>query len=153
MPVEVQSRRKKPTVAAFKVKQWVQCICEGMGYTRAGLSVLLTDDAQIQTLNAQWRGKDKPTDVLSFSQVEGYAVPGDGLFLGDVVISLDTAARQAEAYGASLEQEVARLLVHGVLHVLGYDHVHGGRQAAKMAREEKRLRRLLLKCGGFGTPS
>ena len=87
------------------------------------LSVLLTDDPGIHTLNREYRGKDRPTDVLSFSQREGHAMPGEVAVLGDVVISLDTAARQARELGHDLHHEVRRLLVHGICHLLGYDHV------------------------------
>lgn len=112
--------------------------------------MVFTDDAGIQELNRTWRGKDKATDVLSFSQVEGEATGGlpervavSLGMLGDVVISADTAGRQAVAIGHSFEDEVRRLLVHGVLHLLGHDHVHGGWQAKRMKQEEQRLLRLL----------
>lgn len=87
----------------------------------AELSVLLTDDATIHPLNARWRGKDRPTDVLSFAQREGEAI-GQREVLGDVVISLQTAARQAAERGHDTEHEVRVLLVHGICHLLGYDH-------------------------------
>ena len=78
------------------------------------VSILLCDDAFIQSLNAEYRGKDRPTDVLSFAQ-------DDPHLLGDIVISLPTAARQASASGWTLENEVALLGVHGLLHLLGHD--------------------------------
>jgi len=87
----------------------------------AELSVLLTDDATIHPLNARWRGKDRPTDVLSFAQREGETI-GQREVLGDVVISLQTAARQAAERGHDTEHEVRVLLVHGICHLLGYDH-------------------------------
>ncbi len=94
----------------------------------------------MQLLNRTWRNKDKTTDVLSFSQLEGMAFESFGpRLLGDVVISMPTALRQSQSRGHSLEVEMARLLVHGVLHLLGHDHVHGGRQAKKMRTEERRL--------------
>jgi len=94
----------------------------------------------MRALNNSWRGKDKTTDVLSFSQMEGVRPQGDGPdLLGDVVISMPTALRQAVARGHTLEEEMARLLVHGILHLLGHDHVHGGWQAKKMRAEERRL--------------
>ena len=104
---------------------------------------MVTNDEEIHQLNRTWRGKDKPTDVLSFSQIEGVPAPHSSPILGDVVISAETAKRQAETAGCSLEEEITRLLVHGILHLLGHDHVHGGRQAAKMKREEKRLMELI----------
>lgn len=78
------------------------------------ISIVLCDDAFIQTLNAEYRGQHKPTDVLSFAQ-------GDPDLLGDIVISLPMAARQAQAAGWTLENEVALLGVHGLLHLLGHD--------------------------------
>ena len=78
----------------------------------AEISILLTDDAQMRTLNREYRKVDKPTDVLSFAQ-------GDETLLGDIVISLETAARQAEAAGWPLERELVLLAVHGTLHLIG----------------------------------
>jgi len=117
-----------------------------LGFRRVELSIVLTGDDEVHALNRSWRAKDKPTDVLSFSQMEGEGAltAAHGVkVLGDVVISLDTAAAQAEAAGLTLEEEVGRLLVHGVLHLLGHDHVHGGPQARRMRAEERRLTALL----------
>ncbi len=91
----------------------------------AELSIVLTDDATVRALNRDYRGTDAPTDVLSFAQGEGEAfaaAPGVSQHVGDVIISLDTARRQAKRYKLTLHDEVAHLLVHGVLHLLGYDH-------------------------------
>jgi probable rRNA maturation factor len=90
----------------------------------AELSVLLTDDAEIRRLNASFRQKDRPTDVLSFHFEPGTGAPAGMAewLLGDVVISLDTAARQAASRKRPLEAEVRWLLAHGVLHLCGYDH-------------------------------
>jgi len=100
-----------------------------LGVAEAELSVLLTNDAFIQRLNLEHRGKDRPTDVLSFAIDEREAVRahreengGAGLVLGDVIISLDTALRQARGRRRSLFFEVRFLLAHGILHLLGYDH-------------------------------
>jgi probable rRNA maturation factor len=90
----------------------------------AEVSVVLVDDQSIQDLNREYRGKDVPTDVLSFAQQEGeemvdaYEAP----VLGDIVISLERAVKQAENFGHSLERELSFLLVHGLLHLAGYDH-------------------------------
>ncbi len=108
-----------------------------MGCERAGVSLYLTDDAEMQELNRNWLGRDEPTDVMAWSQVEGDPFPTD--FLGDVVISVDTAIRQASQRGHSIDHELTLLICHGVLHLLGYDHVHGGRQARKMFDIQKRL--------------
>lgn len=112
------------------------------------ISIMLTDDEGIHEINAQQRGIDRPTDVLSFPMNE--LVPGqfDGeeceydfetemIMLGDMVISLERCAAQAEEYGHSFEREVSYLCVHSVLHLLGYDHVDEAEMKAQMrARED-----------------
>jgi rRNA maturation RNase YbeY len=109
---------------------------------RAELSLLLVPDRRMHVLNRRWRGRDRSTDVLAFAQREGPGGAPDGL-LGDVVISLDTARRQAAQRGASLGKEGDRLLVHGLLHLLGYDHERSAAEARRMARRERTLARWL----------
>lgn len=86
------------------------------------ISISLVGDGEMRELNREYRGKDKPTDVLSFANLEGPPVPGGEEHLGDLVISVETARRQAVEYGVTFTQEMARLTVHGILHLLGYDH-------------------------------
>jgi probable rRNA maturation factor len=94
------------------------------------ISIRLTSDAEVQTLNRQYRGKDKPTNVLSFPMVQpdlidGLANSDDGeILLGDIVLARETCAREAEERGISLESHAMHLIVHGTLHLLGYDHMH-----------------------------
>lgn len=87
----------------------------------AEISVLLTDDAEQRDLNAQWRGKDAATNVLSFPQIEPFG-PVVGL-LGDITLARETLVREAEEQGKSLEDHFTHLVVHGFLHILGYDHL------------------------------
>jgi probable rRNA maturation factor len=101
---------------------------------RAELSLLLCDDSEIHRLNRSHRRKDKPTDVLAFAQREGPALHGAGDLLGDVVISLDTARRQAREHGHSLWAEVTLLLAHGLLHLVGYDHRTDAEEARMNAK-------------------
>ena len=91
-----------------------------MGYSQHELSVLLTTDEEIASLNEQYRNKPNPTDVLSFSQLEGEVTESN--LLGDVVISVETALKQAAELQVTLDEELVRLLIHGTLHLLGYDH-------------------------------
>ena len=108
------------------------------------LSIVLTDDVTVRRLNKEYRRVDAPTDVLSFAQGEGepFARLLDAPpHVGDVVISLETAARQASENGVSLTDEVRHLLVHGVLHLLGYDHENTDEEATMRAREETILGR------------
>jgi probable rRNA maturation factor len=91
----------------------------------AELSITIVDDEQISRLNRDYRGLEGPTDVLSFSLLEGEGpdrLPESMLLLGDVIVSAERAVSQAESYGHSLEREIAFLVVHGILHILGHDH-------------------------------
>ena len=92
------------------LKRAAEVVCAAVGFPNAELSVVLTDNATIQALNLAWRRKDKPTDVLSFPQGE----PERTNVLGDVVISVETAARQAPRFGNDFRGELDRLLVHGL---------------------------------------
>lgn len=103
------------------------------------ISVLLLDDEEIRKLNRDYRGIDRPTDVLSFALNEGDQPDPQPDMWGDIVISVERAARQAESAGLSFEDEVARLLVHGALHLFGYDHEGSKKKAAQMKKKEKEI--------------
>jgi probable rRNA maturation factor len=109
-------------------------ILSDSGRSEAELSILITDDEEISSLNRSYRGIDRPTDVLSFSQIEGEGPFTWPELLGDVVISSETAERQALELGHTVLDEMKRLLVHGVLHLLGFDH-EGDEEAARIMRE------------------
>jgi probable rRNA maturation factor len=114
-----------------------------LGISSAELSLLLLDDRQIRKLNRAWRKKDRPTDVLAFAQREGkFCDPKDPV-LGDIVISVETAKRQAREQGHPLPTELDLLLVHGLLHLLGYEHEQGGTRASRMRSKEKELMKKL----------
>lgn len=118
-------------------------LLNALGCEERELSILVTDDREIQQLNNDYRGKDKPTDVLSFSLDEGeFSLYSQG-HLGDIVISQETAVRQALEYEVSLMEEMQRLLIHGLLHLLGYDHENVPEEEVKrMEAKEEELRRL-----------
>jgi len=100
------------------------------------VSILLTDDEEVRELNRSFRGKDYPTDVLSFSIDEEV---GGKRILGDVVISVDTAKRQAGERGETLTQTINRLLIHGILHLLGYDHEKSPEDAVVFKKMEEMI--------------
>jgi probable rRNA maturation factor len=102
------------------------------------VSILLTDDDQIQTLNRQYRNINRPTDVLAFSQREGELGDAEGGLLGDIVVSVPTARRQASASARDVASEVTWLLAHGLLHLLGWDHDTPSRDR-RMRLETERL--------------
>lgn len=115
---------------------------EGMEGTYE-VSISLVDDETIHQYNLQFRNKDKSTDVLSFPLGESgvYDVnPDTGRFLlGDIVISMETAIRQAESFGHTVDRELAFLTVHSMLHLLGYDHENGGLEEARMREKEETI--------------
>jgi probable rRNA maturation factor len=95
------------------------------------LSIVLGDDALLRRLNRQWRGKDKPTNVLAFPAEDGTSRSGAPLLLGDVVLAFGTVAGEAAAQGKTLAAHLSHLVVHGVLHLLGFDHEEAG-EATRM---------------------
>ena len=101
--------------SASQVRAWIRRLLLETRAKRAFLSVLLCGDSRMRSLNREWRGTDLPTDVLSFPS-------GERDFLGDIVIDVPYAARQARRRGHTLAREVQILLAHGLLHLLGYDH-------------------------------
>jgi probable rRNA maturation factor len=114
-----------------------------LGRAEAELSILICNDEVIHRLNRDYRGVDRPTDVLAFPMAEGEGAEISPDLLGDVVISLPTAAKQARAAGKTISSEVTMLLAHGLLHLLGYDH----RDAAEEREMLEKTRALCLAAG------
>ncbi|MHA7837240.1 MAG: rRNA maturation RNase YbeY [bacterium] len=133
-------RGSRVDVGALRAR--ARAILRSVGQGRSELSVALVDDSEIAALNARWRGKPRATDVLSFSLLEGDFATHRGALLGDVVISVETAARQASERHRSLDEVVTRLLIHGVLHLIGHDHEEDA-EARRMRAEERRIWRSL----------
>jgi len=146
-PVEIafQNPNRYPEAGARQLRPWLLRLVEELATAHdspggRSLGVRFASDRELQRVNRDFRGKDKPTDVLSFpgddSDPEGSAP--DGRHLGDVLISVPTARRQAAAAGHPVERELQVLLLHGLLHCLGYDHESDD---GEMERLERRLRR------------
>jgi probable rRNA maturation factor len=111
------------------------------------LSVRLAGDEEVQALNAHWRGKDKPTNVLSFPMAEPYELEqsdeeGPAIMLGDIILAHGVVEREAAEKGVSINQHATHLVVHGTLHLLGYDHVADADAAEMESREIRALARL-----------
>lgn len=126
--------------AAARLRRRAREFLSELGRDGVELSLSIVGDGEIRELNRAWRGKDAPTDVLSFPLVE----PPCGPMLGDVVISLDTAERVAREDGRGVAEELDRYLAHGILHLLGHDHAR-----ASEAREMALLEERLLAAGGL----
>lgn len=145
------SQRELPRTARWPVRFLRQvartAAAEGGCEGRAELGLTLTDDERVRALNRDYRGLDRPTDVLSFALEEGEELvlpPGIPRQLGDVVVSVDTIRRQADELKVSLESELAWVISHGVLHLLGYDHQTSAQEERMRARERAILDRLGL---------
>ena len=144
--IYLSNSTRKYRVNLGALKRRAATLLAAAGETDSSLSIALVGDAAIRRLNRDHRGKDRATDVLSFplhaprakrsAQRDGRDVPER--MLGDVAISLDRAAFQAAEYDAKLDAEVQRLLIHGILHLLGHDH-EAPAERARMQREERRL--------------
>ena len=134
LEVVLLDRQRKRRLAAGRLRRVLADAARALR-VRGEVALVLTGDRAVRTLNARYRGKDKPTDVLSFPG------PGGEVGLGDIVISVDTAARNARTFRRTLAQELDVLALHGFLHVLGYDHETDD---GTMDRLETRLRRRLL---------
>ncbi len=113
-----------------------------VGQSNSELSIAIVLDNEIAALNSEYRGKRSATDVLSFSLLEGEHSDQRGELLGDVVIGIETAARQARAAHRGIDAEVARLLIHGILHLIGWNHEESA-EAKLMRAEERRLWRAI----------
>jgi probable rRNA maturation factor len=119
----------------------------GADFGRRTLAVLLTDDAAIRRLNSQWRGLDKPTNVLSFPPAPSTDSPHETRSLGDIAIAYETTAREAESEDKLFADHLAHLAVHGFLHLLGYDH-----ETDAQAEQMEQLERVILARLGISDP-
>ena len=139
--VHLKRQVKAPTVDGRGIRRFAKSVLAGEGIADVGVTVVLTDDAGIRSLNARFRNRDAATDVLAFPlHEEGEPDPGPGeaeAYLGDVVISLERAWAQAPRFHNDPEGELARLITHGLLHLLGYDH-HAPVDGRRMKAAERR---------------
>ena len=117
------------------------------GPVQASLSVLFTDDAEMRALNARFRGKDKPTNVLSFPAPDSMVPPGTPRHFGDIALGYETVSREAKEEGKSFEHHLTHLVVHGFLHLAGHDH-----ETEVEAEEMEQLEREILQSLAIGDP-
>lgn len=149
MTVLVKRLKTKIPYNTAALKKDTVTILRVLGYEDFSISILLTDNATIKQYNKEYRGQDKPTDILSFSFFEGL-VPGEKIepccddekILGDLVISLEYVKNDAENWDETFEQRVQTLLVHGICHLLGYDHEKDEDYEIMHAQETRLLKEL-----------
>src|SRR3990167_2986326 len=139
MRISIQNKQKRYRINRKKVLQWARRILMLQKFDQAELGLLLVNDRQIRVYNRDYRKQDKPTDVLAFPMLEGIGGNLHPYFLGDVMISLETAQKEAAEFGRSLPDQILVLLIHGILHLLGYDHERGSQEARRMRRRERLL--------------
>ena len=153
MAIEVINRQRLCAIDREQIAQVAAATLAGIGRRGASLTIAFVRDRAIRRLNRAYRGKDRATDVLSFPANDDredafvHPLPDRTDHLGDIVIATDTARRQADEAGHALAREVSELVIHGTLHLCGYDHETDG---GEMNRLELKLRRRLL-AGGRGS--
>lgn len=140
MKVKIKDQQRKVKVKKAQFKRLLMRALEIEGIPKAELSVLLVDDDEIRELNKRYRGDDHPTDVLAFSQRDGRYLEVNPNLLGDIVVSVETALVQSKKFKQTLEKELSLYLIHGLLHLLGYDDTEPVTSARMFKREEEILK-------------
>jgi probable rRNA maturation factor len=138
--VEIVNRQRKTPIDSERWRAFTARALKVVPANGAGVTVAFVSDRAMRELNRRWRGKTGTTDVLSFPSGQDEFEKAEGLSLGDVVISAEQAARQADEHGLDFDGEVAQLILHGLLHLCGYDHERDG---GEMNALELKLRRRL----------
>jgi rRNA maturation RNase YbeY len=152
MPVLFQAHVRSVTVHRPRLLRLLQVVLAEVGEPTAELGLSFIGDRRMRHLNCRFRHKDRTTDVLAFAMREAYASPLTGGMLGDVVISIPTAVRQAREGQRSIDQEIVALLIHGILHLCGYDHERSKAEARRMQRRERMVLRRLGKIPSLVRP-
>ena len=145
MKIWIRNWQKLIPLDLKKIRRAAQRILANLGLLDAELSLLLVNDVQIQELNRRYLRRDKPTNVLAFPMREGEFSNLHPHLLGDLVISVETAKRQSKRSGLGPMEMVTLLMIHGILHLLGYEHEGTRKEAREMALKQRELFRSVLK--------
>jgi probable rRNA maturation factor len=154
MQIQILNNQKLP-LKLRRVKALAKTLLElEKADKKAEVSIVFTDDQEIAELNKEYRGIDNPTDVLSFALMEGEDFGEDSgeVALGDVVISVETAKKQAEQAGHSMDDEIDILLAHGLLHLLGYDHAEKSEEKIMFARQAEIVKMVNVTLNEYTSP-
>ena len=143
MAIAIQNRQRVVKMQTATVKRKLQQAMAYLGCADSELSIVFVNDQLIRTLNRDYRQQDRSTNVLAFPQTMAHANMPASTLLGDVIVSLPTAAREAHFLQQSLEERVTFLLIHGLLHLLGYDHEQSPTQRHRMEALEVEVMRHL----------
>ena len=139
MKIWIRNRQKHTTLDLRKIRKVAQRILTELGLPDAELSLLLVNDVQIQALNRRYLRLDKPTNVLAFPMREGEFSALHPHLLGDLVISVETARHQMKRFGLDEMKMVTLLMIHGILHLLGYEHEGSKKEAREMAIKQREV--------------
>ena len=139
MSVYIIDEQTECSINSESLENQIKTILPLLNCQNKELSILLTDDEKIRKLNKQYRNKNIPTDVLSFSQSEGEENGLGHNLLGDIVISITTAMRQSSEHNLSIDEEIVLLLIHGILHLLGFDHERSDEEGIYMKEKTSEL--------------
>ena len=142
MEILITQQQESPKLSDQKIRQKMARVLDALDCHDKELSILFTSDEEIAHLNSKYLGRQGPTNVIAFPMSPHTKEEPVSPLLGDVVVSVDTACREAEASGETLMEAVGRLLIHGLLHLLGYDHEISEQQAKEMEAQEKRLMKI-----------
>jgi probable rRNA maturation factor len=143
MDIQIANRQKRHPISLRKLRRRTRIILDALKSPEGEISLLLVDDPQIAAMNRRFLGREGPTNVIAFPMREGRFSGLSPNLLGDVVISVDTAHREARAAGSAVDERIAQLLVHGILHLYGYDHENDAADARRMAAKSRRLLKLI----------
>ena len=139
MEVLIDNKQSRHKISPKKIQQAAQVILNALDFPEGEISILLVDDPQITILNQKYLDRQGPTNVIAFAMREGEFPHLTPHLLGDVVISMDTAAREAQEAGLSRECRFNELLIHGILHLFGYDHEDSEKEALRMEEKSREL--------------
>ena len=139
MEVLINNRQNRHVISPKKIQQTVQVILSALDFPDGEISILLVDDPQIAILNQKYLDRRGPTNVIAFAMREGEFAHLTPHLLGDVVISMDTAIREAQDAGLNQTRRFNELLVHGILHLFGYDHEKSEKEARRMEEKSREL--------------
>ncbi len=147
--VEILTEDGDPPQWANKLEKFALDVLKELNIENAEISIFLCSKGKIQKLNRDYRGKDFPTDVLSFSQVENskdinpHGLQGAREILGDIVIALDVIRENAEEFNVNYEEEIRRVVTHGILHLIGMEHIDNSEKSEMIKLQEKILKKLM----------
>ncbi|MBI4115706.1 MAG: rRNA maturation RNase YbeY [Candidatus Omnitrophica bacterium] len=142
--ITVQNKQRRVRLSKVKLIQLTQKVLEILGWKRIGLSLVLVNDSEIQKLHHEYMGENTPTDVMAFGQMEGKPFPqGKTPFLGDVVVSVETARRRGPQFGNKWDEELLLYICHGILHLMGYRDSTPGKKALMEKKQKQVVKKVL----------